>query len=166
MPQCQFPIFCYFCVSEMLHRKYSQNWTKQKPDVQIFHGASRRPKRRWRGATGGPHHQGARPGAGPRPPMVCPTRTTSDTAPSPIKPPRREKPKYPITFLETYRDPPPSSTQDRDGPEALPGTLLERRIATGGLLHRHAWDYGSIAVARWLSSPPCASCLDLVSCFT
>jgi hypothetical protein len=30
MPQCQFPIFCYFCVSEKLHRKYSRNWMKQK----------------------------------------------------------------------------------------------------------------------------------------
>jgi hypothetical protein len=32
--------------------------------------------------------------------MVSPTRTTSDAAPSPIKTPRREKPKYPITFPE------------------------------------------------------------------
>jgi hypothetical protein len=46
------------------------------------------------------NHQGARPRAGPRPPMVSPTRSTSDAAPSPIKTPRREKPKYPITFLE------------------------------------------------------------------
>jgi hypothetical protein len=30
MPQCQFPVFCCFCISENLHRKYSQNWTKQK----------------------------------------------------------------------------------------------------------------------------------------
>jgi hypothetical protein len=29
MPLCQFPVFCYFCVSEKLHRKYSRNWTKQ-----------------------------------------------------------------------------------------------------------------------------------------
>jgi hypothetical protein len=28
MPQCQFPVFCYFCVSEKLHRKYSRNWMK------------------------------------------------------------------------------------------------------------------------------------------
>jgi hypothetical protein len=35
-------------------------------------------------------------------------------------------------------DPPPSLTRDREGPEALPGTLPESRIATGGLLHRHA----------------------------
>jgi hypothetical protein len=30
MPQCQFTVFCCFCVSEKLHRKYSWNWTKQK----------------------------------------------------------------------------------------------------------------------------------------
>jgi hypothetical protein len=36
MPQCQFPVFCYFGVSEKLHRKYSQNWTKQKPKFLFF----------------------------------------------------------------------------------------------------------------------------------
>jgi hypothetical protein len=138
MPQCQFPIFCYFCVSEKLHRKYSRNWTKQKPDIQIFNGASIRPKRRQSWARGRPHHQGARPAPGPRRPMVWATRSTSDAAPSPIKTPRREKPKDPITFPETHRGPPPSSTQDREGPEALLGTLPERGITTGVLLHRHA----------------------------
>jgi hypothetical protein len=67
---------------------------------------------------------------------VWPPLSTSDDAPSPIKTPWREKPKDLITFLETYRDLPPS-TRDREGPEALPGTLPERGIATGGLLHRH-----------------------------
>jgi hypothetical protein len=138
MPQCQFPVFCYFCVSEMLHRKYSQNWTKQKPDVQIFKEASRRPKRRRSRTRGRPHHRAARPGAGPRPLVVWAPWSTSDAAPSPIKTPRWEKPKYPITFPETHRDPPPSLTRDREVPEALPGTLPERGIATGGLLHRHA----------------------------
>jgi hypothetical protein len=33
MPQCQFPVFCYFCVSEVIHRKYSRNWMKQVPEV-------------------------------------------------------------------------------------------------------------------------------------
>jgi hypothetical protein len=138
MPQCQFPVFYCFCVSEMLHRKYSRNWTKQKPDVQIFHGASKRPKRRRSQARGRPHHRAARPRAGPRPLVVWAPWSTSDAAPSPIKTPRREKPKDPITFPETYRDPPPSSTRDREGPEALPRTLPERGIATEGLLHRHA----------------------------
>jgi hypothetical protein len=69
---------------------------------------------------------------------VWPPRSTSDDAPLPIKTPRREKPKHLITFPETYHDPPPSSTRDRDGLEALPGTLPERGIAIGGLLYRHA----------------------------
>jgi hypothetical protein len=138
MPQCQFPIFCCFCVSEKLHRKYSRNWTKQKPNFLIFNEASRRPKRRRRGARGQPHHQGARPSPWPRPPVVRAPWSTSDAAPSPIKTPRREKPKYPINFPETHRDPPPSLTRDRESPEALPGTLPERGIATEVLLHRHA----------------------------
>jgi hypothetical protein len=42
-------------------------------------------------------------------------------------------------FQETYCKPPPSSTQDREGPEALPGTLPKRGITTGGLLYHHAY---------------------------
>jgi hypothetical protein len=127
-----------FVFLEKLHRKYSRNWMKQKPNIRKFTKVSREPKKRWRGATGGPHHQGARPGPRPRPPVVRPPRSTSGAASSPIKTPQREKPKYPITFPETHCDPPPLSTRDREGPEALPGTLPERGIATGGLLHRHA----------------------------
>jgi hypothetical protein len=138
MPQCQFPVFCYFCVLEKLQRKYSRNWMKQKPNIPIFNEASRRPKRRQRGARGQSHHQGVRPSPWPCLPVVRAPWSTSDAAPSPINTPRREKPKHPINFLETYRDPPPSSTRDREGPEALSGTLPERGIATGGLLHRHA----------------------------
>jgi hypothetical protein len=130
--------FCYFCVSEKLHRKYSWNWTKQKPNIPIFNEASRRPKRRRRGATGRPHHRAARPAPGPCPLVVRPAWPASGAAPSPIKTPRREKPKSLINFPETHRDPPPLSTRDREGLEALPGTLLERGITTGGLLHHHA----------------------------
>jgi hypothetical protein len=138
MPECQFPVFCYFCVSEKLHRKYSQNWTKQKPNVQILNEASRIPKGRRSRARGQPHHRAARPAPGLRPLWVRPPWSTSDAAPLPIKTPQREKPKYPINFQEIHRDLPPSSTQDREGPEALSGTLPERGITTGGLLHRHA----------------------------
>jgi hypothetical protein len=41
-------------------------------------------------------------------------------------------------FQKTYCKPPPSSRQDREGPEALPGTLSERVITTGGLVHHYA----------------------------
>jgi hypothetical protein len=138
MPQCQFPVFWCFCVLEKLDRKYSQNWMKQKPNLLLFNEASRRPKRRLRGTTGWPHSRAARPAPGPCPLCVRPPWSTSDAAPSPIKTLRREKLKDPINFPETYHDPPPSSTWDREGPEALPGILPERGIATGGLLHRHA----------------------------
>jgi hypothetical protein len=137
MPQCQFPVFCCFCVSEKLHRKYSRNWTKQKPNIQNFTESSREPKRRRSGATRGPHNSAVRPRARPCPLCVWPPRSTSDDAPSPIKTPRREKPKG-DHFFKIHRDPPPPSTRDREGPEALPGTLPERGIATGDLLHRHA----------------------------
>jgi hypothetical protein len=138
MPQCQFPIFCYFCVLEKLHSKYFQNWTKQKPNIQILNEAFRRPKRRQSRARGWPHHRAARPVPGPRPLWVRPLWSTSDATPSPIKTPRRKKPKYMINFPKTHRDPPPSSTRDWEGLEALPGTLPKRGIATEGLLHCHA----------------------------
>jgi hypothetical protein len=132
------PYFLLFCVSEKLHGKYSQNWTKQKPNVQKFTKASRSPKRRRRGATGRPHSRAARPSPWTRPLCVWLPWFTSDAAHSPIKTSQREKPKYPINFPETHRDPPSSSTRDWEGPEALPGNLPERGIATRGLLHRHA----------------------------
>jgi hypothetical protein len=87
MPQCQFPVFCCFCISEKLHRKYSRNWTKQKPNLLILTKASRSPKRRRRGATGWPYNRVARPAPGLRPLWVRPPWPTSDAAPSPIKTP-------------------------------------------------------------------------------
>jgi hypothetical protein len=94
------PCFLLFLCFRKVTQEIFSELDEKKPDVQKFTKASREPKRRRRGATGGPHHQGARPRASPRPPMVSPTRTTFDDAPSPIKTPRREKPRYPITFPE------------------------------------------------------------------
>jgi hypothetical protein len=100
MPQCQFPVFCYFCVSKKLHNKYFRNWTKQKPNIHKFTEASREPKRRRSGATRGPHNRAEWPRARLCPLCVRPPRSTSNDAPLPIKTPRREKPKHPITFSE------------------------------------------------------------------
>jgi hypothetical protein len=138
MPQCQFPIFCYFCVSAKLYRKYSRNWKKQKPNLLIFTEASRRLKRRRRGATGQPHHRVARLAPGPCPLVVRPHSPPPDAALPPIYSSRWEKPKDPINFPETHCNLPPSLTRDWEGLEALPDTLPERVIATRGLLHRHA----------------------------
>jgi hypothetical protein len=127
----------FLCFRKVIQEIFSK-LDKTKARCPDIYEASREPKRRRKGATGRPHSRAARPAPGPRRPVVWAPWSTSDAAPSPIKTPRWEKPKDPITFPETYRDPPPSLTRDREGPEALPSTLPERGIATGGLLHRHA----------------------------
>jgi hypothetical protein len=98
MPQWQLPVFCCFCVSEKLYRKYSRNWTKQKPNLLFL------PKlcedRRWDGwgPEAGHTTWGARPSPWPHPPMVSPPGPPPDDAPSPINTPRRERPKGRIDF--------------------------------------------------------------------
>jgi hypothetical protein len=88
----QVPCFLLFCVSEKLHRKYSRNWMKQKPNLHFL------PKMRWRGARGQAHHRVARPSPWPRHHMVRPPSPPSDAALSPIKSPQWEKPKGRIAF--------------------------------------------------------------------
>jgi hypothetical protein len=127
---------------------------KQKPNIQKSTEASRELKGRWSGATRAPHTRLAWPSPRPCPLCVSVPWPTSDAALSPIKNPRREKPKYPINFPETHRDLPPSSTQDQEGPKALLGTLPERGIATGDL-HRHAClqsDEGVVCIGLWVHS--------------
>jgi hypothetical protein len=57
----------------------------------------------------------------------------------PIKTPQWEKHKHPITFPEYIAIRRRRRPEDQEGLEALPGTLPERGIITGGLLHRHAF---------------------------
>jgi hypothetical protein len=89
MPQCQFPIFCYFCVSENLHKKYSRNWTKQKPKFLFF------PTR-----DGVQSRDGGEPSPWPRHQVVGPPGPPPDAALPPICSPRRENTKDPINFPE------------------------------------------------------------------
>jgi hypothetical protein len=97
LTRCKFPIFCYFCILEKLHRKYSRNWTKQKPNL-LFLPASRRPKMRQRGARSQAHHGGARPSPWPHHPMVKPGGPPPDVALLTIKFSRQEKPMGWISF--------------------------------------------------------------------
>jgi hypothetical protein len=100
MPQCQFPIFCCFCVSEKLYRKYSQNWTKQVPEVLFFPEASREPKESRRGARSCPHTRAGRPRPWLRPLCVRAPWQPPDDAPSPIKSLGMENPRGVGNFLE------------------------------------------------------------------
>jgi hypothetical protein len=93
MPQCQFPVFCCFCVLEKLHRKYSRNWTKQSPKFLFSPDTRRSPKKSRRGARGQPHLVVAWVD-----PWVCQPRvwgpwTPSEIAPLPIKSLWHENPK-------------------------------------------------------------------------
>jgi hypothetical protein len=101
------PCFLLFCVSEKLHRKYSQNWTNRRPKLLFSPDEGRGPKESWRGARGQPHHEGARPSPWPQPPMVRPPWSTPDDAPLPIKSLPMENPKtvgvFPRTVLQCRR---------------------------------------------------------------
>jgi hypothetical protein len=138
MPQCQFPIFCCFCVLEKLHMKYSQNWTKQKLKSLItWHedGVQRRA-----GDGPGASHTCWWRGLGlGRATKGCDRLVHPLISPSCLYIPLDGKTLGAQTlFQKTYCKPPPSSMRDQEGPEALPGTLSERGITTGGLLHHHA----------------------------
>jgi hypothetical protein len=86
----------------------------------------------------GAHTIGRRgPGLG-RAPYVCGRLGPLLTMPLRLWGPPDVKNLKPNLFSRIHRDPPLPSTQDREGPKALPGTLPERGTATGGLLHRHA----------------------------
>jgi hypothetical protein len=100
MPQCQFPVFCCFCVSEVIHRKYSRNWAKQVPEVLFYPEASRDPKRSRRGATRAPHTWLARPRPWPHLHGVRGLRAASDIAPSPIRSLGTENPRGVGNFPE------------------------------------------------------------------
>jgi hypothetical protein len=137
MPQCQFPVFCCF-VFQKSYTGYILRIGRNKSRTSKY--LTKLPKDR-RGDGEGPQGGHTTRGCGlplARAHLWCGPLVHFWRCPIAYKAPRREKPKGPINFLETHRDPPPSSTRDREGPEALPDTLPERGIATGGLLHRHA----------------------------
>jgi hypothetical protein len=109
--------------------------TKAEPPIFLEHESES--KAETEGARTWPHPRAARPSPGPRHQGVSPPGPPPDAALPPIYSPRREKSKTRSIFHETYCKPPSSSTRDREGPEALPGTLSERGIPVGGLLHHH-----------------------------
>jgi hypothetical protein len=151
MPPCQFPVFCCFCVLEKLHRKYSRNWKKQKPNLLFL--PKLREDQRWDGGGGGgrgqPHHRGARPRPWLRPSMVSPLGPPPDDAPLPIKSPRREKPKRRIAFPRNILQA-AVVIELRSG-----GSRSSSRHPAGGLLHHHGClqsDVWVVYLGLWVHS--------------
>jgi hypothetical protein len=135
MPQCQFPVFCCF-----VFQSYTGNIFRigqNKSQSSYFFDTRQSPKQRRRGTRGQLHHRVARASPWPCHQVVGPPGPPPDAALPPIYSPRWENLKARSIFFETYCKPPPSSMQDREGPKALPGTLPERGITAGGLLHHH-----------------------------
>jgi hypothetical protein len=98
MPQCQFPVFCYFCVFRKATQEIFSELDETKVKPSIFPEASRSLKMRRRGARGQPHHRVARPSPWPHQQVVRLAGPPPGAALSPIYSPRREKPKGRIAF--------------------------------------------------------------------
>jgi hypothetical protein len=92
------PCFLLFLCFRKVTQEIFLELDETKAEPPVFTEALRRPKMRQRGARGQPHHRAAWPSPWPRHPMVRPHGPTSNAALSPIKSPRREKPKGQIAF--------------------------------------------------------------------
>jgi hypothetical protein len=92
------PCFLLFLCFRKVTQEIFSKLDETKAEPPIFTEASRRSKMRQRGARGQAHHRVARPSPWPRHHMVRPPGPPSDIALSPIKSPRREKPKGRIAF--------------------------------------------------------------------
>jgi hypothetical protein len=105
MPQCQF-LFSAIFVFRKVSQEIFLELDEIKVEVPIFSDTRRSPKQRRRGARGWPHPPPmARPRPSPHWGMVWAPGPLPDIAPPHIYSPRWENPKYPINFLETYREP-------------------------------------------------------------
>jgi hypothetical protein len=125
------------CIKKVTQEIFSE-LDETKAEVPIYLTWRRSPKERRRGGRGQPHHKVARATPWPCHQVVWTPGPSPNIAFSTINSFRRENPKGMNTFHETYCKSPPSSSWDREGPEALLGTLPERWIITRGLLHHHA----------------------------
>jgi hypothetical protein len=132
------PRFLLFLCFRKATQEIFSELDETKAKVPIFPDTRRSPTQRRRGTRGQAHHRVARPSPWLDHQVVWPPGPPPDAALPPIYSPRWENLKGLINFHETYCKPPPSSTRDQEGPEALPGTLPERGITAEGLLHHHS----------------------------
>jgi hypothetical protein len=123
------PYFLLFLCSRKVTQEIFLELDETKAEPPIFTEASRRSKKRQRGARSQAHHQGARPSPWPRRPMVRRASPTSDDALLPISSPRREKPKGRISF--------PRNILQAAAAARSRGFGSSSRHPAGGLLHHH-----------------------------
>jgi hypothetical protein len=154
MPQWQFPVSAIF----VFQKSYTWNILgigRNKSQSSYFPRSVTESKAETEGGqeAAAPPHSAGHPLATPG--LVWAPGPPPDVVLLPIYSPRQENLKPQSIFHETYCKPPPSSTQDWEGLEALPGTLLERGITVGGLLHHHAClrsDVWVVYLGLWVHS--------------
>ena len=103
-----------------------------KTHRHILSSRTRRPKERRRGAVDTPHHLAARVPPPARREVVWGPQGSLGVSPSPINTSSCENPKHPIKYPRKVSSPPSSSTLDREGSGALPGTLPEGTLSLEG----------------------------------
>ena len=132
MPQCQFPVFCCFWFQKVTSGNILGIARNKRPGP-YFSSTYTESEGETKGAPRWPHPLLARVGPWPRRQAVWAPRASTDAAPSAIYSFRRENPKYPSHYPRKVPETSPPSTLAREGSKALPGTLPERGIITGGL---------------------------------
>jgi hypothetical protein len=155
MPQCQFLFSAVFVFQKsytwnILGIGRNESRSSYLPDTKTESKGETE-----EGPIGQMHHRVAQATPWPRHQVVWTPSPPPDIGLPPINSLRQENPKETNTFYETYCKLPPLSSRDREGPEALPGTLPERGIITGGLLHHHAclWsDVWVVYLGLWIHS--------------
>jgi hypothetical protein len=149
------PYFLLFLCFRKVTQQIFSELDKTKAEVPNYLTWRQSPKESRRRTRGRPHHMVARA------PLGHATRGC-DRLVHPLRSPfclyilLDEKTLRAWTlFQKTYCKPPPSSTRDQEGLEALPDTLPERGITTGGLLHHNAClqsDVWVVYLGLWVHS--------------
>ena len=120
-----------FCFRKIVRRSFSESSANLR---ELYSQRNKDGARR--GAAGGPQPLDttqARPRCWPRGGPTWATPSPPRVAFLPINCRRRKNPRFPVIFCRKYPRSPASPTLDREGSVALPGTLAEGEIITGGI---------------------------------
>jgi hypothetical protein len=166
----------FLCFKKVTQEIFSE-LDETKAKVPIYLTWRRSPEERQGASRRQTHHRVVRATPWLHHQVVWALGPPSDITLPPINSLRRENPKgqntFPRNILQAAAVVDPRSGGSRNSSRHPTGEgNHHRRLSSSPCqppkccVSSPPLDHGSIAVARWLSSPPCASCLDLVSCLS
>ena len=130
MPSAGFLFSTVFRFRKVTQERFLELHRTKTPSIFSHHVHGDR--RRDGGEPRGPHTTWRRGSPPVRGEVVWGPQASPGVSPSPIYTSSSENPKYPIKHPRKVPSPPSSSTLDREGSGALPGTLPERRSSPEG----------------------------------